>query len=49
MTPFKGNAREMAGWDLADASRQVADEGLDTLMDKLADCPAVSRRWPVSC
>jgi hypothetical protein len=39
----------MGGWYLAGTSRQVADEGLDTLMGKLAACFAVSWRRPVSC
>jgi nucleoside-diphosphate-sugar epimerase len=34
--PFERGAREIADWYLADASRQVSDEKLDALMDKLA-------------
>jgi nucleoside-diphosphate-sugar epimerase len=40
--PFERGAREIAGWYLADASRQVTDPALDALMDKLADDFAVS-------
>jgi nucleoside-diphosphate-sugar epimerase len=36
VVPFERGAREIADWYLADASRQVADEKLDALMDKLA-------------
>jgi len=35
-TPFERGAREIADWYLADPARQVADEKLDALMDKLA-------------
>src|SRR5499427_4607223 len=34
--PFERGAREIADWYLADPARQVADEKLDALMDKLA-------------
>jgi nucleoside-diphosphate-sugar epimerase len=34
--PFERGAREIADWYRADASRQVSDERLDALMDKLA-------------
>ena len=40
--PFERGAREIADWYLADPSRQVADEKLDALMDKLAADFAVS-------
>jgi nucleoside-diphosphate-sugar epimerase len=36
MIPFERGAREIADWYLADPARQVADERLDALMDKLA-------------
>jgi nucleoside-diphosphate-sugar epimerase len=36
MIPFERGAREIADWYLADPARQVADEKLDALMDKLA-------------
>jgi nucleoside-diphosphate-sugar epimerase len=35
--PFEQGAREIASWYLADAERQVTDERLDALMDKLAE------------
>ena len=35
-TPFERGAREIAGWYLADAARQVTDEKLNALMDRLA-------------
>ena len=34
--PFEQGAREIADWYLADAARQVTDEHLDAVMDKLA-------------
>ncbi len=34
--PFEQGAREIAGWYLADPARQIADAGLDAVMDKLA-------------
>jgi nucleoside-diphosphate-sugar epimerase len=34
--PFERGAREIADWYLADPARQVADAGLDAVMDKLA-------------
>jgi nucleoside-diphosphate-sugar epimerase len=34
--PFEHGAREIADWYLADPSRQVVDDRLDALMDKLA-------------
>jgi nucleoside-diphosphate-sugar epimerase len=34
--PFERGAREIAAWHLADRSRQVVDQQLDALMDKLA-------------
>jgi nucleoside-diphosphate-sugar epimerase len=34
--PFERGAREIADWYLADPARQVVDEQLDALMDKLA-------------
>jgi nucleoside-diphosphate-sugar epimerase len=34
--PFERGAREIVSWYLEDPSRQVADERMDTLMDKLA-------------
>jgi len=36
VVPFERGAREIADWYLADPARQVADEKLDALMDKLA-------------
>ena len=36
MIPFERGAREIVDWYLADPARQVADEKLDALMDKLA-------------
>jgi nucleoside-diphosphate-sugar epimerase len=40
--PFERGAREIADWYLADPARQVTDEKLDALMDKLAADFAVS-------
>ena len=40
--PFERGAREIADWYLADPARQVPDERLDALMDKLAADFAVS-------
>jgi len=40
--PFERGAREIVGWYLADPARQVTDEKLDALMDKLAADWAVS-------
>jgi nucleoside-diphosphate-sugar epimerase len=40
--PFERGAREIADWYLADPARQVTDEKLDALMDKLAASFAVS-------
>jgi nucleoside-diphosphate-sugar epimerase len=40
--PFEQGAREIAAWYLADPARQVTDEKLDALMDKLAASFAVS-------
>ena len=37
VVPFEQGAREIAGWHLADPSRQVSDDRLDVLMDKLAE------------
>jgi len=34
--PFEQGARQIAGWYLADPARQVTDQALDTVMDKLA-------------
>ncbi len=34
--PFERGAREIAGWYLADPARQVTDQALDAVMDKLA-------------
>jgi hypothetical protein len=34
--PFERGARQIADWYLADPARQVVDEELDALMDKLA-------------
>jgi nucleoside-diphosphate-sugar epimerase len=36
VVPFEAGAREVADWYLADPARQVTDERLDALMDKLA-------------
>jgi len=36
VVPFERGAREIADWYLADPARQVPDEKLDALMDKLA-------------
>ncbi len=36
VVPFERGAREIADWYLADPARQVVDERLDALMDKLA-------------
>ena len=36
VVPFERGAREIADWYLADPARQVPDERLDALMDKLA-------------
>jgi nucleoside-diphosphate-sugar epimerase len=36
VVPFERGAREIADWYLADPARQVTDERLDALMDKLA-------------
>ncbi|GIJ48392.1 hypothetical protein Val02_52780 [Virgisporangium aliadipatigenens] len=35
--PFERGAREIVAWHLADPARQVADERLDAVMDRLAD------------
>jgi nucleoside-diphosphate-sugar epimerase len=35
--PFEHGAREIGSWYLADPARQVTDERLDALMDKLAE------------
>jgi nucleoside-diphosphate-sugar epimerase len=40
--PFEQGAREIVDWYLGDPSRQVADEKLDAIMDKLAAGFAVS-------
>jgi len=40
--PFERGAREIVSWYLADPARQVVDEKLDALMDKLAADYAVS-------
>jgi nucleoside-diphosphate-sugar epimerase len=42
VVPFERGAREIAAWYTADPSRQVVDEKLDALMDKLAADFAVS-------
>jgi len=42
VVPFERGAREIAAWYLADPKRQLADEKLDALMDKLAADYAVS-------
>jgi nucleoside-diphosphate-sugar epimerase len=42
VVPFERGAREIAAWHLADRARQVIDENLDALMDKLAADYAVS-------
>ena len=42
VVPFERGAREIAQWHLADSARQVVDENLDSLMDKLAAGYAVS-------
>jgi nucleoside-diphosphate-sugar epimerase len=34
--PFEQGARQIAGWYLADPARQVTDQALDAVMDKLA-------------
>jgi hypothetical protein len=34
--PFERGAREIADWYLADSARQVVNDKLDALMDKLA-------------
>jgi nucleoside-diphosphate-sugar epimerase len=36
VVPFERGAREIAAWHLADPARQVVDEKLDALMDRLA-------------
>ena len=36
VVPFERGAREIAAWHLGDTARQVVDEKLDALMDKLA-------------
>jgi nucleoside-diphosphate-sugar epimerase len=36
VVPFERGAREIAAWHLEDTARQVVDEKLDALMDKLA-------------
>jgi hypothetical protein len=36
VVPFERGAREIAAWYLADPARQVVNEQLDALMDKLA-------------
>ena len=36
VVPFERGAREIADWYLADPARQVVDEKLDALMDRLA-------------
>jgi nucleoside-diphosphate-sugar epimerase len=36
VVPFERGAREIVSWYLADPARQVVDERLDALMDKLA-------------
>jgi hypothetical protein len=36
VVPFERGAREIAAWRLEDPARQVVDEQLDALMDKLA-------------
>jgi nucleoside-diphosphate-sugar epimerase len=36
VVPFERGAREIAAWYLADPARQVVDEKLDALMDRLA-------------
>jgi nucleoside-diphosphate-sugar epimerase len=36
VVPFERGAREIADWHLADPARQVVDEKLDALMDRLA-------------
>ena len=42
VVPFERGAREIAAWHLADPARQVVNEKLDALMDKLAADFAVS-------
>ncbi len=39
VVPFEAGAREIATWYLASPARQVIDERLDALMDKLAGSP----------
>jgi hypothetical protein len=34
--PFERGARQIADWYLADPARQVTDQALDGVMDKLA-------------
>jgi nucleoside-diphosphate-sugar epimerase len=46
--PFERGAREIADWYLADASRQVTEDKLDALMDKLAAGFAVSKAATMS-
>jgi nucleoside-diphosphate-sugar epimerase len=42
VVPFERGAREIAAWYLADPARQVVDEKLDALMDRLATDYGVS-------
>jgi nucleoside-diphosphate-sugar epimerase len=42
VVPFERGAREIAAWHLEDTARQVVDEKLDALMDKLAAESGVS-------
>jgi hypothetical protein len=37
VVPFERGAREITSWYLADQARQVTDERLDAVMDKLAE------------
>jgi nucleoside-diphosphate-sugar epimerase len=43
VVPFERGAREIADWYLADPARQVVDERLDAVMDKLAADFGVAR------
>jgi hypothetical protein len=36
VVPFERGAREIAAWHLEDTARQVVEEKLDALMDRLA-------------
>ena len=36
MIPFEQGARQIVDWYLADPARQITDQALDAVMDKLA-------------